>query len=207
MSRSTLSKNGREALSRMVVRSGFLSINDFVRMHYLLRLPCAIGLVLSSCGLEMNSRFSTWVKLLAMNPNETKSTSASAESSRPSSPRSRALAADKIKQNYLWNVDLNSAENSTNSAVGVLGEIDRDVVRTFQTHPFFKHGRKGSVMLSRILRALVSECPDVGYCQVGKVLWLCVTTCVNMDVFDAILNFAESNCRSLSACGLMIHRE
>lgn len=46
-----------------------------------------------------------------------------------------------------------------------LGEIHRDVVRTFQTHPFFKAGKQGETMLRNTLIALLIEFPRMGYCQ------------------------------------------
>jgi hypothetical protein len=50
---------------------------------------------------------------------------------------------------------------------GQLGEIMRDLGRTFPDHPFFAKTSPGEAMLARILKAIVSSRPDVGYCQVG----------------------------------------
>lgn len=51
---------------------------------------------------------------------------------------------------------------------GQLGEIMRDVGRTFPDHPFFAKTSPGEAMLARILKAIVSSRPDVGYCQVSE---------------------------------------
>lgn len=52
---------------------------------------------------------------------------------------------------------------------GVMGEISRDVVRTYQTNPLFREGGSGRDMLQRILSCLVKSRPEVGYCQVSSV--------------------------------------
>ena len=49
---------------------------------------------------------------------------------------------------------------------GQLGEIMRDIGRTFPDHEFFSENCAGQEMLARILKAIVSSRPDVGYCQV-----------------------------------------
>lgn len=49
---------------------------------------------------------------------------------------------------------------------GQLGEIMRDVGRTFPEHPIFVHDGIGEIMLGNILKATVSMRPDIGYCQV-----------------------------------------
>lgn len=48
---------------------------------------------------------------------------------------------------------------------GQFGEINRDVVRTLQFHPFFKSGQLGESMLRRILQVMLVARPEVGYCQ------------------------------------------
>lgn len=52
---------------------------------------------------------------------------------------------------------------------GVIGDILRDVNRTFPTHCLFKTaGGLGQLMLENVLRC-ISECyTDIGYCQVGE---------------------------------------
>jgi len=50
-------------------------------------------------------------------------------------------------------------------STGIIGEIMRDVRRTFPSHSFFRKGQRGSVMLTRILKAFSSARPDIGYCQ------------------------------------------
>ena len=56
---------------------------------------------------------------------------------------------------------------------GVIGDILRDVNRTFPTHCLFKTaGGLGQLMLENVLRC-ISECyPDIGYCQVGETSWI-----------------------------------
>jgi len=48
---------------------------------------------------------------------------------------------------------------------GQVGEIVRDVVRTFPGHPFFKSGCAGERMLGRVLQAVAAANPKIGYCQ------------------------------------------
>lgn len=49
--------------------------------------------------------------------------------------------------------------------LGQFGEIVRDVVRTFQSHPFFHPNALGPKILTRILQALMLTYPSIGYCQ------------------------------------------
>jgi hypothetical protein len=51
-------------------------------------------------------------------------------------------------------------------SAGQLGEIMRDIGRTFPQHPIFTHDGPGELMLANILKAIVSLRPDIGYCQV-----------------------------------------
>mmetsp|Transcript_6572 Transcript_6572/g.10739 ORF Transcript_6572/g.10739 Transcript_6572/m.10739 type:complete len:917 (+) Transcript_6572:95-2845(+) len=55
----------------------------------------------------------------------------------------------------------------TKKTSGQLGEIMRDVGRTFPEHPFFssKNGQPGEILLARILCATLSSTPNIGYCQ------------------------------------------
>ena len=46
-----------------------------------------------------------------------------------------------------------------------IGEIMRDVVRTFPLHPLFQTQGPGEAMLARVLQTVVAMRPDVGYCQ------------------------------------------
>jgi hypothetical protein len=48
---------------------------------------------------------------------------------------------------------------------GQFGEIHRDVIRTFQSHPFFQASGQGAQMLDRVLKVLLLARPLVGYCQ------------------------------------------
>ena len=57
-----------------------------------------------------------------------------------------------------------NAEANTSSP-GQMGEIMRDVRRTFPSHPFFREGARGNIMLGRVLRAFSTARPDIGYCQ------------------------------------------
>jgi hypothetical protein len=52
---------------------------------------------------------------------------------------------------------------------GQLGEIMRDIGRTFPQHPIFARNCPGELMLANILKAIVSLRPDIGYCQVPPV--------------------------------------
>ena len=69
----------------------------------------------------------------------------------------------------------NSIISPTSSTLssGIIGEILRDVRRTFPTHSFFKIGERGSVMLTRVLKAFSSARPDIGYVRT-KILFLAV---------------------------------
>ena len=55
---------------------------------------------------------------------------------------------------------------------GCDGEIMRDVIRTFQKQRFFQRGQPGQRMLLHILFGLAAARPDVGYCQVMKIVFL-----------------------------------
>ena len=51
---------------------------------------------------------------------------------------------------------------------GVIGDILRDINRTFPTHVLFRSsGGMGQIMLENVLRSLNEYFPDIGYCQVG----------------------------------------
>lgn len=54
---------------------------------------------------------------------------------------------------------------------GQIGEIMRDVGRTFPEHPIFTRSGPGEVMLANILKATVSLRPDLGYCQVRQIFF------------------------------------
>lgn len=60
---------------------------------------------------------------------------------------------------------LTDATNKKTS--GQLGEIMRDVGRTYPDHPFFssKKNQPGEILLARILCATLSSTPNIGYCQ------------------------------------------
>lgn len=51
-----------------------------------------------------------------------------------------------------------------------LGDISRDVSRTFPTHVLFKaDGDFGQSMLENILRCVSEYFPNIGYCQVSFI--------------------------------------
>lgn len=52
----------------------------------------------------------------------------------------------------------------------LFGEIERDVVRTFRSHPLFMSKSFGENMLMHILKALALAFPDIGYCQVSSLM-------------------------------------
>lgn len=54
---------------------------------------------------------------------------------------------------------------------GVIGDILRDINRTFPTHVLFRSsGGMGQIMLENVLRCLSEYFPDIGYCQVDSRL-------------------------------------
>lgn len=54
---------------------------------------------------------------------------------------------------------------------GVIGDILRDINRTFPTHVLFRSsGGMGQIMLENVLRSLNDYFPDIGYCQVESPL-------------------------------------
>ena len=55
--------------------------------------------------------------------------------------------------------------DATCRSTGQIGEIMRDVRRTFPAHPFFHRGSRGNRILGRVLRAFATMRPDIGYCQ------------------------------------------
>jgi hypothetical protein len=59
---------------------------------------------------------------------------------------------------------VNESIASTHSP-GNLGELMRDISRTFPSHPFFRKNQTGERMLRRILMAALVARADVGYCQ------------------------------------------
>ena len=62
---------------------------------------------------------------------------------------------------------------------GVMGEIQRDIVRTYPMHPFFSSGQSsGQVMLGRVLRAIARLHKEVGYCQVSFNSFYCYALCL-----------------------------
>jgi hypothetical protein len=65
---------------------------------------------------------------------------------------------------------------------GNMGELQRDISRTFPAHQFFKAGEPGEIMLTRILTAVILSCPDVGYCQVSRCIRL-IYCCHMSDLF------------------------
>jgi hypothetical protein len=73
--------------------------------------------------------------------------------------------------NFLFLFILCSHIEDSNEAnclsAGQLGEIMRDVGRTFPEHPIFSRNGPGETMLGNILKAIVSLRPDIGYCQVS----------------------------------------
>eukprot|EP00933_Yihiella_yeosuensis_P041694 TRINITY_DN36099_c0_g1_i1.p1 TRINITY_DN36099_c0_g1~~TRINITY_DN36099_c0_g1_i1.p1 ORF type:complete len:647 (-),score=107.18 TRINITY_DN36099_c0_g1_i1:227-2167(-) len=76
-----------------------------------------------------------------------------------------------------------------------MGEIERDVNRTFPTHPHFKgEGAAGRVELLKILRTVAIAEPEVGYCQgmnfVAATLLIHVGTAE--DAFWLLLSLIES---------------
>ncbi|KAK8833572.1 hypothetical protein WA577_001506, partial [Blastocystis sp. JDR] len=49
---------------------------------------------------------------------------------------------------------------------GVIGDISRDINRTFPTHILFRHsGGMGQIMLENVLRCISEYYPSIGYCQ------------------------------------------
>jgi uncharacterized membrane protein YgcG len=56
---------------------------------------------------------------------------------------------------------------TTKKTSGQLGEIMRDVGRTYPEHPFFNPKKKqpGEILLARVLCATLSSTPNIGYCQ------------------------------------------
>lgn len=57
-----------------------------------------------------------------------------------------------------------------------LGDISRDVSRTFPTHVLFKaEGDFGQSMLENILRCVSEYFPNIGYCQVCFIKVLVIT--------------------------------
>mmetsp|Transcript_17403 Transcript_17403/g.52526 ORF Transcript_17403/g.52526 Transcript_17403/m.52526 type:complete len:619 (+) Transcript_17403:32-1888(+) len=79
---------------------------------------------------------------------------------------------------------------------GKVPEIERDVHRTFPTHPLFKGegGAAGRAELLKVLRAIAAAEPDVGYCQgmnfVAATLLIHVGTA--RDAFWMLLALIES---------------
>jgi hypothetical protein len=53
----------------------------------------------------------------------------------------------------------------TSVAVGIEGDVIRDILRTFQQEGFFQEGQAGQEMLSNVLFGFVKATPEVGYCQ------------------------------------------
>ena len=74
------------------------------------------------------------------------------------------------KEKYLELASLESNLVATCYSTGQLGEIMRDVNRTFPSHVLFQGLKRGEKMLSRILKAIATHLPDVGFCQVGVQL-------------------------------------
>lgn len=55
----------------------------------------------------------------------------------------------------------------------ILGDISRDVSRTFPTHSLFQSTAElGQQMLENVLRCVSEYFPNIGYCQVELVLFL-----------------------------------
>lgn len=63
---------------------------------------------------------------------------------------------------------IEGSDEATCLSSGQLGEIMRDVGRTFPEHPIFVRDGVGEAMLANILKATVSVRPDIGYCQVSE---------------------------------------
>lgn len=123
--------------------------------------------ILTSCRIQAKdeSRFHFWRKLCAMNSNEFDSTI-----SIPSfNTYSNSITDIDYYATYCKHLkDFRCFDDEVLSS-GQFGEIQRDVIRTFQHHSFFKRNELGSIMLSNVLLALLLELPDIGYCQVGSV--------------------------------------
>ena len=80
----------------------------------------------------------------------------------------RESPIDKLrisKAQYIQITSIESSVSATSHTTGELGEIMRDVNRTYPTHELFKGPKRGEKLLSRVLKAVVTALPDVGYCQ------------------------------------------
>lgn len=81
------------------------------------------------------------------------------------SPKLQNLYTGDSLYHYLSLIQQLGVVRASPNSSGQIGEVMRDVKRTFPTRPFFFDGMPGQDMLARILQACVISQPDVGYCQ------------------------------------------
>lgn len=153
-----------------LVKSGYLPLSSFINLHVILRQSWRLedGLIYCetpSFGLQ---RYRLWSALLMLDPDFGSSCPASASALFNSHATTMSIASTKDSNESTIAYYLRLAEVDTNASSlsqGQIGEIVRDVVRTFPGHPFFKRGMIGERMLGRILQAVAAAYPNIGYCQ------------------------------------------
>lgn len=105
-----------------------------------------------------------------------------------------------LHNRILYSHSAQFVEASTQTS-GPVGEIMRDVRRTFPNHSFFIHDGPGEKMLSKVLIAISIYNPEVGYCQVCSLVFVSGS---NMRWYDmlTVLNVIgdEFHCGGLDSC-------
>lgn len=82
-----------------------------------------------------------------------------------SSPKLQNLYTGDCLYHYLSIIQQLGVARASPNTPGQIGEVMRDVKRTFPMQPFFADGMPGQDMLARILQACIISQPEVGYCQ------------------------------------------
>ena len=81
------------------------------------------------------------------------------------SPKLQNLYTGDSLYHYLSLIQHVGVSRASTNTTGQIGEVMRDVMRTFPDQPFFLDGMPGQDMLARVLQACIVSQPEVGYCQ------------------------------------------
>ena len=158
-----------KAVVPFLIHSGYLTLCGYVHVHTTLRLPWRLEDALnhSSPPPFGERRFRLWRCLLQFDPDA--GSSRKKRSSVYNTHDVTMSAAVSVRPGettmcyYLRLAEMDT--DATCLSAGQVGEIVRDVVRTFPGHPFFRSGMPGERMLGRILQAVAAAYPGIGYCQ------------------------------------------
>eukprot|EP01039_Chlorochromonas_danica_P007738 gene7738-8549_t len=160
-----------ESLRALVVRSGFLSLADYVKLQWISRAPYNWLDFWQSAGEERDGRRRCRQWLYALLSSDLLDMNYLRHSQLAKQLRWRLepngdsrIDPDSLGELYRRTVAEIDFSSVSKLSSGVEGEVVRDVVRTFQREQFFRGG-PGRHFLTRVLLAFARCCPEMGYCQ------------------------------------------